>query len=62
MARNKRQRQEMIEVWGERKKEQKRDGREICLRGTKDCLWIERRQTSPKGKCQLIKGQREDQW
>ena len=36
-------------------KRQGRSGRGICPGGTKDCLWIERRQMWPIGKWQFIK-------
>lgn len=45
--------------WGRREKEQGRRGVDICPRGTKDCLWIDTRQTWSINKLQFIRGKRE---
>jgi hypothetical protein len=50
-GRNKGQRQETGQ--GRREKEQDGWREETCPGGTKNCLWIERRQPWPIGKCSL---------
>ena len=37
-------------------------GRGVCPRGTKDCIWIERRQTWPTDKWQFVKVKGEIQY
>ena len=41
--------------WGRRGREQEKRDMDICPGGTKDCLWMERRQACPIGKWQFIK-------
>jgi hypothetical protein len=55
-AGNKRQRLETEDKGQEKKKkEQVKGGRDVCPRGAKDCLWIERRWMWPIGKWHFIK-------